>query len=108
MTGLELPTKPLPPTQVDPRVLILYGAPKVGKTTELSKLPGCLIIDLEEGTDYIEALKIKVHNMDELEKVATDLRKAVVDGKPAYPFIAIDTVSAMEDWAEVRGTERYK
>lgn len=101
---LVLPKEPLPPQSQDPKVLILYGAPKVGKTTALSQLPGCLIVDLEDGTDYISALKVKVQNMDELEAVAQALR----DPPGQYPYIAIDTVSAMEDWAEIRGTQRYK
>jgi AAA domain len=100
----ELPKQPKPPETTDPRVLILYGSPKVGKTTILSQLPGCLIIDLEDGTDYLTALKVKAHNMDELEAIAQALRNP----PNQYPYIAIDTVSAMEDWAEIRGTQRYK
>lgn len=108
-TTLELPKTKTPPTTVDPKVLILYGAPKVGKTTELAKLPDNLIVDLEDGTDYIESLHVKAHNMSELEAIAQRLREELVKlGKPAYSFVSIDTVSAMEDWAELRGTERYK
>lgn len=102
--NLVLPRTPLPPETQDPRVLILYGAPKVGKTTVLSQLQGCLIVDLEDGTDYVSALKVKAHNMDELEAIAMALRNP----PNQYPYIAIDTVSAMEDWAEIRGTQRYK
>jgi hypothetical protein len=42
--------------------------------------------------------------MDELEAVAQALRNP----PNQYPFVTIDTVSAMEDWAEIRGTQRYK
>lgn len=101
---LILPTSPIPPSTTDPRVLILYGPPKVGKTTVLSQLPGCLIVDLEDGTDFISALKVKAHNMAELEAIAQSLRTP----PGQYPYVAVDTVSAMEDWAEIRGTERYK
>src|SRR5882672_4879426 len=109
MTPLELPKQKTPPTSVDPKVLILYGPPKVGKTSMLSQLPDNLIVDLENGTDYISSLHIKAHNMSELEAIAQRLREELVKtGKPPYSFVSIDTVSAMEDWAEVRGTERYK
>ena len=100
----ELPTEVLPPTTKDPRVLILYGAPKVGKTTALASLPGNLIVDCEDGSDYITALKVKAHNMDELEKIATELRRQ--PGR--YPYVSVDTASTVEDWAELRGTDRYK
>jgi hypothetical protein len=102
--ALILPRQPEPPTAKDPKVLILYGPPKVGKTTALSQLPGCLIVDLENGTDYLTALKVKANNMDELERIAQSLRNP----PGQYPYIAVDTISAMEDWAELRGTDRYK
>ena len=38
----------------NPKVLLLYGAPKVGKTTALSQLNDCLIIDTEGGANMIE------------------------------------------------------
>jgi hypothetical protein len=109
MTPLELPSKPTPPSTVDPKVLILYGAQKVGKTAMLAQLPNNLIIDLEDGTDYLESLHLKAHNMSELEAIAQRLREELVKtGKPPYTYVSIDTVSKMEDWAEIRGTERYK
>lgn len=103
-SALVLPKQPLPPTTTDPRILVLYGPPKVGKTTALSQLPGCLIVDLEDGTDFISGLKVKAHNMSELEAIAQALRNP----PKQYPYIAVDTISAMEDWAEIRGTDRYK
>src|SRR6266705_7014830 len=77
-TQWTLPTKLAPPTSVDPKVLILYGPPKVGKTTMLSKLPDNLIVDLEDGTDYISSMHLKAHNMSELEAIAQRLREEVV------------------------------
>jgi Cdc6-like AAA superfamily ATPase len=106
---MELPSTKSPPLTKDPRILILYGAPKVGKTTELAKLPDCLIVDCEDGTDYVEALRIKCRTLEEVEAVATELRKRVKEsGKPAYKYVALDTVSTLEDWCEVRATQNYK
>ena len=39
---------------VNPKILLLYGAPKVGKTTMLSELDKCLILDTEDGSRMIE------------------------------------------------------
>ena len=36
--------------EVNPRTLLLYGPPKVGKTTILSKLNNCLTIDTDQGS----------------------------------------------------------
>ena len=38
----------------NPKSLLLYGAPKVGKTTALSQLKDCLIIDTEGGANMVE------------------------------------------------------
>ncbi len=101
---MELPTEPTPATTKDPKILLLYGAPKVGKTTILSQLPNNLIVDLEDGTDYVSALKIKANNIPEYEEVATLLRS-----KPnTYDYVTIDTISTLEDWSEELATEKYK
>jgi hypothetical protein len=106
---VELPTTKTPPTTKDPRVLILYGLPKVGKTTELAKLPDCLIIDVEEGTDFINSLSIKIRSIEELHEVANLLKKHLVEtGKPKYKYVAIDTISTLEDWCEKTATQKYK
>ena len=89
---------------------ILYGLPKCGKTTALSLLPNCLIIDTENGSDKISGLikkvpmdKGPVGRMQWLEKFADELIKA---GKP-YDYVAIDTFSEVNDWSEWSGTFRY-
>ena len=95
----------------DMRSCILYGLPKCGKTTALSLLPNCLIIDTEEGSDKIRGLikkvptdKGPVAKMQWLNILADELIKA---GKP-YDYVAIDTLSEVNDWAEWSGTYRYQ
>jgi hypothetical protein len=105
----SLPIELSIPTQ-DMQTAILYGLPKCGKTTILSKLPNCLIIDTENGSDKISGLIKKVPNdlgpvskMRWLEKFADELIKA---GKP-YDYVALDSFSEINDWAEWSGTYRY-
>ena len=100
---MELPTKKVKASRKSPKNMIIYGAPKIGKTTVLSQLDNCLIIDLEEGSDMIDALKIKVKNLKELEEVG---RTIIKKGKP-YKYIAIDTISKLEEWCEGLGKEIY-
>ena len=40
-----LPTVKTEIKSQDPKNLILFGLPKVGKTTALAELPNCLIVD---------------------------------------------------------------
>ena len=51
----------------------MFGLLKVGKTTLLSNLPRCLIVDMEDGTDYVEALSIKAKTYVDLFNIAKEL-----------------------------------
>ena len=57
---MELPTKKIAAVRKSPKNMVIYGPPKIGKTTALSQLDNCLIIDLEEGSDMLDALKINM------------------------------------------------
>jgi hypothetical protein len=101
---ITLPTIPTPPVHVDPKLLLLYGPPKVGKTTILSSLPDCLIVDTEDGSDYASALKIKINSVAELAELSSTIVKA---GCP-YKVVAIDTITRVEDWCELHATREYR
>ena len=76
--------------------MVIYGPPKIGKTTALSQLDDCLIIDLEDCSDMVDALKVQVNDLSELTEVGKAIMK---DGKP-YKYIAIDTITKLEEWCE--------
>lgn len=102
-TKIVLPTKPIPAKTQNPSRLILYGPPKVGKTTFLSQLEGNLIIDLEEGTNSIEALKYNVNSLAELKL----LGRAIIDAGRPYNYISLDTGTKLEEWCEWDATDLY-
>ena len=79
----------------NPKSLLLYGAPKVGKTTALSQLDNCLIIDTEGGANMVEGYIESVNNREELIKVL----KEAQDGHD-YNYVAIDTIDKIATWAE--------
>ena len=79
----------------NPKSLLLYGVPKVGKTTALSQLDDCLIIDTEGGANMIEGYVESVNNREELIKVL----KEAQDGHE-YKYVAIDTIDKIATWAE--------
>ena len=103
METMKLPTTKVKASRKSPKNMIIYGAPKIGKTTILSKLDNCLIIDLEDGSDMIDALKIKAHSLKDLQEIGTEIMK---QGRP-YKYIAIDTISKLEELCEAYAKQIY-
>ena len=64
--SIVLPTSKVKAERVNPKRLIIYSKPKTGKTTAYAGLEDNLIIDLENGADYVEAMKLKVNSLKEL------------------------------------------
>ena len=100
---MQLPTKKVKASRKSPKNMIIYGAPKIGKTTVLSQLDNCLIIDLEDGSDMLDALKVKATNLKEL----ADVGKAIMAAGKPYKYVAIDTISKLEEWCEAEGKKIY-
>lgn len=100
---IELPLKPVKALTQSPKELIIFSKPKVGKTTLLAGLEGCLILDFEDGTDYVEALKLKVNSVDELKAIG----KAIKEAEYPYKYIAIDTVTALEEFCITYAEDLY-
>ena len=86
-----------------PETLILYGPPKIGKTTLLATLDNFLILDFEKGSKKIDALKLEINDLKELKEAGTEIIKA---GSP-YTGVISDTVTQLEDWCEWDATEEY-
>jgi hypothetical protein len=74
----------------------MFGASKVGKTTKLSELEDCLIIDTEQGTKYLTALKISVENLGELKQVNALLKAA----PKKHKYGCLDTIDKIVEWVE--------
>lgn len=102
--AITLPTSKIAAETQDPRNLIIYGLPKVGKTTLLAQLEDNLILDFENGSKYVEALKVKINTFAELSDVCSQIKQA---GKP-YKFITIDTITALEDFVKPLALQMYK
>ena len=95
---LVLPTEKNKPRVQNPRFLIFFGKPKSGKTTLLSMLDGCLIIDLEGGSEFLEALSIQARNINDLAEIANQIRQKISQtGQKPYKYIAIDNATRLEE-----------
>ena len=91
--GIVLPTTKVKAERQNPKRIVIYSKPKTGKTTAYAGLENNLILDLENGADYVDALKVKVSNLQELLDVGKAIKEA---GKP-YKFVTVDTITVLEE-----------
>ena len=114
---IELPSLKIKATRVNPKKLILFSKPKVGKTEMLSALDNCLLIDLEDGSEFVNAMKINVLDIarkneispiSALKEVISKIKAANKEaGKFVYKYGAIDTVTALEDHVLLLANKLY-
>ena len=103
-TVLELPKSKVAAKTTNPRVLVIYSKPKAGKTSLFAGLENNLILDLEEGSDFLEALKVKISGYKDI----LDIGKKIKEANCPYKYITIDTVTALEDMAKPLALDQYK
>ena len=92
MAGIDLLA--LEPTKISRNLrgkfLLVYGLPKVGKTTLLSKLPHSLILAFEAGTNALNNAYVQpIKKWTDAKSVLRELRKEAVQEK--FHFIGVDT-----------------
>lgn len=95
---IELPTSKVPAVSVNPKFLILYGRPKSGKTSALAQLDNNLIVDLEGGSTFIEALAVQARSVNDLGEITQAIRaKNSEVGHNFYKHITIDNATRLEE-----------
>jgi len=63
-----------------------------------------LLIDLENGSDYVDALKVKASSLAELREIGAKIKAA---GYP-YKYVTIDTVTILEDMVKPLALKNYQ
>lgn len=99
-----LPLKKIKAVSKSPRKLIIFSSPKTGKTSALAELPNSLILDLERGTDFLDAVKVQISTLEDLMKVG----KAIKEAGTPYKYIVIDTVTKLEELCMPLAIKIYK
>lgn len=108
-----LPDKIVKATSINPRTLLIYTKPKQGKTTLLSGLDGCLLVETDpKGADKVDALKIEINSFNELRELAASVYEKGYNPTtkiytPPYQYAAIDTLTMIDEWSEIVGTFNY-
>jgi len=104
---IELPKTKTKSTRVNPKSIVLFSQPKTGKTTVAAALDNNLLIDLEEGSEFVDAMKIDIIKEARkrdvlpiivLKETIDAIKQANKDNEGyIYKYITLDTVTALED-----------
>jgi hypothetical protein len=95
---IVLPKEKVKAKVENPRFLIIFGKPKAGKTTLVSRLDNNLIVDLEGGSEFLEALAVQARSVKDLGDIATAIREEIKQtGKKPYKYITLDNASRLEE-----------
>lgn len=118
MITLPKPKQIIKADHQNPRKLFIFSPPKVGKTSLMVTLPNHLLIDLENGSEYVDGTKINVKKeaaengvdgLTYLKHLADKIIEANrQNGGPVYDYGIIDTATALEDYAKELALNMYK
>lgn len=93
-----LPKEKSQPKVANPKFLILFGRPKVGKSSLMAALDSNLIIDLENGYQALSALVIQARSVKDIADIANAIREEIKNtGKKPYKYITIDNATRLEE-----------
>ena len=106
---IVLPKVKSTPKTNNPRLLILFGRPKAGKSSFVASLDSNLIIDLENGYQALSALVVQARTINDFGEIATALRKEINEsGKNPYKYITIDNATRLEEICLDYAKQLYK
>lgn len=98
-----LPTQKIAIRKKNPRLTLLYSLPKAGKTTKLAELENNLIIDIEDGSNYISGLIVQAKDWSEVYEIGEE----VIRQNRPYKYISLDTATMLDTWCEELGKVLY-
>ena len=86
--AVALPTKPTPrSTDLSSKTTLIYGQPKIGKSSFASHFPGALFLECEPGLSELEIYKVPTYSWPEFLAAC----KLVAAGDHPFKTIVIDT-----------------
>lgn len=69
MSNIVLPTERRKATDYNPRLIVLYGKPKNGKSTIMASLNNNLIIDLEDGYRALDVMAVQARSANDIFEI---------------------------------------
>lgn len=99
MSNIVLPTERRKATDYNPRLMVIYGKSKSGKSTLMASLDNNLIIDLEDGYRALNVMCVQARSAHDIFEIKhlIEQKNQENNGKPFYRFITIDNATRLEE-----------
>lgn len=109
MAEIKLPKKKTEVKNFNPKLMVLFGKPKSGKSTLMAALENNLILDLEDGYRALSVMKVDITNYTDMRACAVALKNEIKElGKFPYDFVTIDNASRLEEMALPLAAKLYR
>ena len=110
MGKIVLPTERRKATDYNPRLMVLFGKPKSGKSSLMASLDNNLIIDLEDGYRSLDVMCVQARSATDLYNIKTAVEEKNKEngGKPFYRFITIDNATRLEEMSLIVAASLYR
>lgn len=106
---IELPTERSVVTNYNPKLMVLFGKPKAGKSTVVAALDNNLIIDLEDGYRSLSVMKVQARSAADLFEIKDAILKKGKELKKApYRYITIDNATRLEEMSLKYAAQLYR
>ena len=104
-----LPTQRRKAQNYNPRLLVLFGFPKSGKSSAVASLDNNLIVDLEDGYRALDVMCLNARNIYDIFNIKAALDKKMREtGKKPYTYITIDNATRLEEMCLVYAAALYR
>lgn len=110
MSNIVLPTERRKAIDYNPRLMVIFGKPKSGKSSLMASLENNLIIDLENGYRALDVMCVQARSAADIFqiKAAIEEKNKANGDKPFYRFITIDNASRLEEMSVVYANHLYR
>ena len=110
MSNIVLPTERRKATDYNPRLMVLFGKPKCGKSTLMASLDSNLIIDLEDGYRALDVMCVQARSANDIFQIKSLIEQKNQEngGKNFYRFITIDNATRLEEMSLIYAAHLYR
>ena len=110
MSNIVLPTTRRKATDYNPRLMVIFGKPKSGKSTLMASLDNNLNIDLEDGYRALDVMAVQARNAKDIFEIKHLIEEKNHENgdKPFYKYITIDNATRLEEMALPYAASLYR